>query len=83
MTVADKQRLRLTLIDEVGRREFTHESVEVTADPDDHAALRNHLEQLARSVDHRTGEAWWLAQYSLKVQGLEQEWRKFKLPGAA
>lgn len=79
--MADKQRLRLTLRDTVRDRTWSSHPVEVTADPDDHDVLRDHIERLARSLDHRTGEPWWIGEYEADVQSLDETWRKFTLPG--
>lgn len=81
--MADKQRLRLTLRDRVGKREWTHQAIEITADPDDHKTLLQFMEDMARDLDRRgtAGEPWWIGQYAVRVQGLDQEWRDFEIAG--
>jgi hypothetical protein len=81
--MAHQQRLKLTLRNVVNDRTWDGKNYtrEVTADPDDHDTLRGYLEQMARDIDHRTGEPWWKVQYTVRVQGLEQEWRDFTVPG--
>lgn len=79
--MAHAQRLKLTLRNRSNGREWTGQRVEVTEDPDDHAALLKHLEAMARDLDGRRGETWWIGEYELRVQGLDQEWRDFRLVG--
>lgn len=79
--MAQEQRLKLTLRNAMNDRTWTNQTREVTADPDDHHTLRGYLEQMARDIDHRTGEPWWRVQYTVRVQGLDQEWRDFVVPG--
>lgn len=79
--MAHQQRLKLTLRNTVADRTWTNQPVEITADPDDHKTIRATLEQMARDLDSRTGEPWWKVQYQVRVQGLEQEWRDFVVPG--
>lgn len=83
--MADQQRLKLTLHNVVNDRTWTGKNYtrEVIADPDDHGTIRGYLEQMARSLDGRTGEPWWRVQYEVHVEGLEQTWREFTVPGAA
>lgn len=82
--MAHQQRLRLTLRNRTNDREWTGQRLEVTEDPDDHDALIKHLETMARDLDRRGGGgAWWLDQYELRVQGIDQEWRDFRLAGRA
>jgi len=80
-----QERLKLTLRNVVNDRTWSGKNYtrEVTADPDDHDALRAYLEQMARDLDHRTGEPWWKVQYTVRVQGLDQTWRDFTVPGGA
>lgn len=81
--MAHAQRLKLTLRNHVTDRTWTGQPLTITADPDDHAAILQHLEPMARNLDGRTGEPWWRDQYTLRVQNLEQEWRDpFWLSGA-
>jgi hypothetical protein len=80
--MAHRQRLRLTLRNRSNDREWTNQRVEATEDPDDHDALQQHLEAMARDLDRRgSGEPWWIGQYELRVQGIDQEWRDFRLVG--
>lgn len=81
--MADPQRLKLTLRNITNDRTWTNQTRDITADPDDHAAIREALEQMARSIDGRTGEPWWRVQYEVRVQGLDQTWRDFTVPGGA
>jgi hypothetical protein len=81
--VAHEQRLKLTLRNVNNDRAWTNQPRVVVADPDDHGTIRGYLEQMARSLDHRTGEPWWKVQYEVRVQGLDQEWRDFTVPGGA
>lgn len=78
--MAHEQRLKLTLRNRTNDREWKWEAVEVTEDPDDHDALLKHMEQMARDIDGRSSSGW-LHEYELRVQGLEQEWRDFRLVG--
>lgn len=74
--MARQQRLKLTLRDRLDGREWTHQSVEVTADPEDHAVIVDHMIALARELTHRgNGAPWWIEQYAVKVHYLEEEWR--------
>lgn len=73
--MADQQRLKLTLRNVMNDRTWTGQPLTVTADPDDHRAIRGYIEQLARSLDGRTGEPWWRVQYEARVRYLDQEWR--------
>lgn len=79
--MADQQRLKLTLRNRTNGRTWTHQPIEITADPDNHAALHEQLVGMARSLDGRTGEPWWDSQYEIRVQGIDQAWRDFTLPG--
>jgi hypothetical protein len=80
--MADRQRLKLTLRDRIGKREWTHQAVTVTADPEDLPAIVEHLVEMARDLDHRgQGAPWWIEQYAVRVQGLDQEWRDFEVVG--
>lgn len=81
--MAQAQRLKLTLRNVVNDRTWDGSKYtrEITADPDDHATIRGYLEQMARDLDHRTGEPWWKVQYTVRVQGLDQTWRDFTVPG--
>ena len=79
--MAHQQRLKLTLRNVVSDRTWVNQSVEITADPEDHAAIRDHIEQMARDLDGMNGEPWWLHHYKVRVEGLEQTWRDFWLPG--
>jgi hypothetical protein len=83
--MAHQQRLKLTLRNVVNDRTWTGTNYtrEVTADPEDHDTLRGYLEQMARSLDGRTGEPWWRVQYEVRVEGLDQTWRDFTVPGGA
>jgi hypothetical protein len=81
--VADKERLRLTLRDRIDGRTWTGHRLDVTADPDDHAAIRRHIVDMARNLDHRTGDPWWRGQYEVDVDSLDQTWRqRFTVAGA-
>jgi hypothetical protein len=80
--MAHAQRLKLTLRNHVSDRTWTGQPLEVTADPDDHATLREHLESMARNLDYRTGIPWWMDQYTMRIQGLDQAWRDFWISGA-
>lgn len=80
--MAHQQRLKLTLRNVTNDRTWKHHPLEVTADPDDHDAIRRHIEHMARSLEHRTGEPWWRVQYEARVQGLDETWRDFTIPGA-
>lgn len=80
--MANEQRLRLTLKDRQDGREWTGQRLDVREDPDDFDALLQHLENLARSLDHRTGDAeHWIERYQIRVQSLEETWRDFPLAG--
>lgn len=79
--MAHQQRLKLTLRNVGAGRTWVDQPLEITADPEDHAAIREHIEQMARDLDGRTGNPWWADQYKLRVQGLDQEWRDFWLTG--
>lgn len=79
--MAHEQRLKLTLRNVGADRTWTNQPLTITADPDDTATLRSHVEQLARDLDGRTGDPWWADQYKLHVQGLDQEWRDFWIAG--
>lgn len=79
--MAHAQRLKLTLRNTVADRTWTNQPVEITADPDDHKTIRATLVEMARDLDSRTGEPWWKVQYQVRVQGLDQEWRDFVVPG--
>lgn len=80
--MAHSQRLKLTLKDRTDGREWTHQTVVVKADPDDHAALTEHLIALARDLDRRgTGAPWWVDRYSVRVEGLDETWRDFVVVG--
>jgi len=83
--MAHQQRLKLTLRNVVNDRTWDgkNHQREITADPDDHHTIRGYLEQMARDLDHRTGEPWWKVQYAVRVQGLDQEGRDFVVPGGA
>lgn len=77
--MAHRQRLRLTLRKRSNGYEWR--PIEVTEDPDDHDAMLEHLDAMARDLDGRTGNPWWRDQYEVRVQGLEQEWRDFRVAG--
>lgn len=80
--MANEQRLRLTLRDRQDGREWTGQRLDVREDPENFDALLKHLENLARNLDHRTGEAvHWIDRYEIRVQGLDEAWRDFKLAG--
>lgn len=79
--MAHQQRLKLTLRNVATDRTWTGQPLTITGDPDDTDTLRAHVEQLARDLDGRTGNAWWADQYKLHVQGLDQEWRDFWITG--
>lgn len=81
--MAHQQRLKLTLRNVVADRTWDSKAHkrEITADPDDHAAIRPYIEQMARDLEGRTGEPWWRVQYSVRVQGIDQEWRDFTVLG--
>lgn len=74
--MARSQRLKLILRDRIGQREWTHQAVTVTADPEDLPAIVDHLVKMARDLDHRgQGAPWWIEQYAVCVQYLDEEWR--------
>jgi len=80
--MAHRQRLKLTLKNVVNGREWTHQAIEITADPDNHDEIRPHIVQLARDLDGQgNGNPWWADQYKVHVQGIDQPWRDFWLPG--
>ena len=80
--MANEQRLRLTLRDRQDGREWTGQRLDVREDPENFGALLKHLENLARSLDHRTGDAvYWIDRYEVRVQGLEEAWRDFRVAG--
>lgn len=83
--MANKQRLQLTLRHRPSGREWTGQRLDITADPDDHKTLLQFAEDMARELDHRGsgGDPWWIGQYSVRVQGLDQEWRAFEVAGDA
>lgn len=81
--MAHVQRLKLTLRNHVTDRTWTGQPLTIQADPEDTAAILEHLEPMARNLDHRTGDAdHWRRDYTLRVQGLEQEWRDEWISGA-
>jgi hypothetical protein len=69
--MAKAKRLKLTLKNIKTDREWKHQSKPVIADPDDHAALRKHIDAMARDLDRRTGTGW-LADYVLKVEYVDE-----------
>lgn len=79
--MARPQRLKLTLRDRVGHREWTHQAITVTADPDETATLVSHLKAMARDLDNRDSGDWWAGQYAIRVQGLDEAWRDFEITG--
>lgn len=80
--VADRQRLKVTLKKISNDREWTHQSVEITADPENHDEIRPEIIRLARELDGRgNGDPWWADQYKGHVQGIDQHWWDFWLPG--
>jgi hypothetical protein len=80
--MANEQRLRLTLRDRQDGREWTGQRLDVREDPENINALVKHLENLARSLDHRTGEAvHWIDRYEIRVQGLDEGWRDYNVAG--
>jgi hypothetical protein len=80
--MANEQRLRLTLKDRQDGREWTGHRLDVREDPEDLAAIEKHIENLARNLDHRTGEAdHWIERYEARVQGLDEEWRDYRVAG--
>lgn len=82
MAMAHVQRLKLTLRNVASDRTWTGQPLTISADPDDTEAIRENAEQMARDLDHRTGDPWWLKQYTLHVQGIDQEWRDFWISAA-
>jgi hypothetical protein len=80
--MANQQRLKLTLRNHVSDRTWTNQPLEVTADYDDNPALLAHLESMARNLDYRTGAPWWMDQYTMRVQGVDQHWLDKWITGA-
>lgn len=78
--MATAKRLKLTLKNVKTDREWKYQPVNVTADPGDHAALRKHIDSMARDLDRRTG-AGWLEEYVLKVEYLDER-GSFTIAGA-
>lgn len=56
-------------------------AVRVTADPLDTAALLDHLEESARSLDRRGPGAGWLDGYSMRVVPIAHSWDAFVVQG--
>lgn len=79
--MADAQRLKLTLRNVGSDRTWVDQPLTITADPEDHPAIRAHIEQMARDLDGRTDGPWWLDHYKIHVQGIEQHWWDFWLSG--
>jgi hypothetical protein len=77
--MADSERLELTLRRAKSGTEFR--PVQVTADPDDHDVLVQHLVDLARTQDGRGDDLWWLAEYEMQVRGVDRAWRDFVVKG--
>ncbi|HEY2086226.1 MAG TPA: hypothetical protein VGH54_09405 [Mycobacterium sp.] len=73
--MANEQKLKLTLKNVVTDREWKYKPMTVTADPDDHRALRGHMETMARDLDRRSGRGW-LSDYTATVEVVDQSWRK-------
>jgi hypothetical protein len=73
------KRLKLTLKNIKTDREWKYQSVTTTADPDDHAGLRKHIDAMARDLDRRTGTGW-MGDYVLKVE-LVDERGQFTIAG--
>lgn len=74
--MARPQRLKLTLKDRLDGREWTNQPREVTADPEDHAAIVEQMIEMARELTHRgQGEPWWIKQYAVRVRCLDEAWR--------
>lgn len=69
--MAKAKRLKLTLKNVETDREWIHQPTPVTEDPDDHAALRKHIDTMARDLDRRTGTGW-LEDYVLKVEYVDE-----------
>lgn len=80
--MAHVQRLKLTLRHVPSDRTWTGQPVTAVADPEENDTLLKHLESMARNLDHRTGEPWWLDQYMLRYQGLDETWRDEWISGA-
>ena len=80
--MARRQRLKVTLKNVVNGREWTHQAMEITADPEDHGSIRPSIEQLARDLDGRSGSPWWADQYKAHVQGIDETWWDFWVGGA-
>lgn len=76
-----RQRLKLTLRNVVSDRTWVNQPLIVTADPEDHSTIQPLIEQMARSLDGRTGDPWWITQYQVRCQGLDQTWRDDWIPG--
>jgi hypothetical protein len=71
--MAELQRLKLTLHNQVTDRTWTDQPLEVTADPDDYAGLMEYLDQMARDLDGRWAHGW-RHEYRMRIQGVEQHW---------
>lgn len=79
--MARQQRLKLTLRDRVGNRVWKHQTLTITADPEDVPTLQGRVIEMARDLDNRGGgEPWWASQYAAHVEGLD-EWQDFEVIG--
>ena len=82
--MATAQRLKLTLRDRVENRVWTHQPLEVFADPEDTRTLAGFVIEMARDpqlANRGNGEPWWAGQYAARVQGLDETWRDFEIIG--
>ncbi|MFC5268488.1 hypothetical protein ACFPJ1_40820 [Kribbella qitaiheensis] len=80
--MARQQKLKLTLRNIGNGREWTNQPLTITADPEDHAAIKPRIEQMARDLDGRgSGVAWWADQYKVHVEGIKEHWWDFWVPG--
>lgn len=79
--MAQRQKLKLTLKNISNGREWVHQAIEITADPDDHSTVAPSIIQLARDLDGRTGDPWWADQYKGHIQGIDEPWRDYWIFG--
>ncbi|HEY3559685.1 MAG TPA: hypothetical protein VGL05_19585 [Kribbella sp.] len=79
--MANKQRLQVTLKHVTKDRTWTNQPREITADPEDHDAIRPAILQLARELDGRGSDDWWADQYIGIIDGLDETWRHFRVGG--
>lgn len=65
--MAEAYLCKLTLKNIKADREWKYQPYTVTVDPTDDAALRKHMDVMARDLDRRTGNGW-LGDYVVKVE---------------